>query len=96
MPKNAHKKSFRVLIGDRSHLNKRIPEKTLLIVPAISNWNDFGHHILVNYKVQDDELDNPIYMIGYIGFLTDNSGSTYEEGYGHFFKKEACRSQWKK
>lgn len=65
---------LQVLFGQRSALRQEIPENTVLIVPSMDAWNDFGLHTRIDYRFRVQEGD-PIRTSGYIGFIDKDGGS---------------------
>ncbi|MPS34323.1 MAG: ATP-binding protein [Stenotrophomonas sp.] len=66
---------LQVLFGQRSALSQGIPENTVLIVPSMDAWNDFGLHTRIDYLFRVQESD-PVSTSGYIGFLDKDGASS--------------------
>jgi ABC-type branched-subunit amino acid transport system ATPase component len=60
---------LRVLFGQRESLAMDLPANTILVVPSSDTWNDFGHHIWVDYRIRVRSKKQPVEASGFIGFI---------------------------
>lgn len=71
---NSKSADLQVLFGQRSALRQEIPDNTVLIVPSMDIFNDFGLLTRIDYLVRIRESD-PFGTGGYIGFF-DKDGTS--------------------
>lgn len=62
-----------VIFGQHSALNVDIPESTVLIVPSLDRWNNFGHYIGIDFLIHVRSAEQPVRAHGFIGFI-DSDG----------------------
>lgn len=60
---------LRVLFARRAALGMDLPPGTILVVPSSDEWNDFGHHMRVDYRIRMRSTNEVVHESGFIGFL---------------------------
>lgn len=60
---------LRVLFARRAALGMDLPPGTILVVPSSDEWNDFGHHMRVDYRIRMRSTNEAVHESGFIGFL---------------------------
>lgn len=60
---------LRVLFARRAALGMDLPPGTIIVVPSSDEWNDFGHHMRVDYRIRMRSTNEVVHESGFIGFL---------------------------
>ncbi|MBK8285918.1 MAG: AAA family ATPase [Ahniella sp.] len=62
-------RKYRALFGRRELLDMDHPPGSIIVVPSLDGWNDFGHQTRVNYRIRMHEATPSVEMTGLIGFI---------------------------
>ncbi|MDM0032848.1 AAA family ATPase [Variovorax sp. J22P271] len=65
--------NLRVLFGQRAALGIELAPNTVMIVPSVDGWNDFGHHTRIDFRIRMRSASKPVAASGFIGFVAPDA-----------------------